>query len=197
MKKIGIGLIAISIFAPAFGGIVDLNVTVDLKLGISNCYGAYSHCDVTIGGVGEVFDKDINLGPKIQLGQIKDEVEKNISLPTEKDTMITYTFMPTTGELAGEFIRVTLYNKDPGRSRQAGKNVIKLYRRLSNEKYSIEGGELESAKPFAQLKFALEPDGTWKAWDPRTKEEVDFLFGKKDMRPTKTTPEPIGPAIKG
>ncbi len=183
-----LGLIATTygagLYCDADLSLVKIEVDVTLKLAVSNCYGAYSHCDVTITGVpSKPLLFDLSKTPITKLGKIEDKTLKFIDLPVKMGTRKVYSFIPTKEELEGKLVYVTFENINPGRGRTAGMNVIKVYRHLENEKpdYWIQAGLMESARPFKQLGFIITPDGTWTTYDPKKDGAVNLPLGKKDM----------------
>lgn len=168
------------------GAVEQVNVDVTALIQVSTCTGKNATCPVTgtINAIGETAIIDVSKFNVEDLGAIETEKKVTIDLPVKKNGMTVVSFTPTKGELAGKKIFLAFDYIDPRLgSRFVGQNVIKIYRRLEDEKADqwIEVGNLRGKDTRATWEFTAKPEGTLVTFSPLNKKTVEFVLGTRKI----------------
>lgn len=169
----------------SLAGVLDLNLYVTAKVGVTTCVGPHSSCGTTINAVGEKMIIDVSKEEVTSLGKVDKEITKFLDMPAKQGIMKIYSFTPTQAELASKLIYVTFDNIVPRAGSLAAlkKNTIKVYRRTQDEPNDqwVEVSEIATDQPVDKLPFSIEPSGVWSIYDNIAKKTIAIDLGKKDI----------------
>lgn len=206
MKYISLAYLAIAAFlsAPmsltALSGGTDIDVDINVQVGVNNCTGGHSVCPITqtMGAFGQAFTVNPMVGSVTDLGKINQEMSVKLDLPEKVDGYTLYSLTPTEGELAGQTIYLALRLSAQGKpgSRLAGLYPVELFRLVAGQdpkrgwaraaEFLMKGtqgmGESKETKgALTSLSFTFMPNGNGSTIDPKGK-KVEFILGTKQLK---------------